>query len=240
MTKDLSISVCVPAFNEESNIDNAVEELFNTLSRCLDKFEIIIVDDGSIDLTGELAERLSKKHDQIKLIKHTENLGIGRCYRDALRIAEGKYFTWFPSDGEDTAEEILQCIILAEGGAIVTSYHTAYDRRSALRRMLSSLYTLILNTLFDQQLKYYNGLSVVLTQRARAMTLVSDGFFCNAEIILRAVKSGCRVIEMETPLAKRHSGRSKALTFGSFKRAAKDFIRILRVRKVSASAMPSG
>ncbi|MCX5705914.1 MAG: glycosyltransferase family 2 protein [Candidatus Omnitrophica bacterium] len=240
MKEEISISVCVPAFNEEKNIEKTVMGLFDALLKHLYRFEIIIVDDGSIDLTGSLAESLSRRHSQIKLLKHSINLGIGRCYRDAMRIAEGNFFTWFPSDGEDTAEEMLMCLGRAKEGAIVTSYHAEHGGRSAFRRLLSGFYTLILNSLFGQRLKYYNGLSVVSTQRVRGMILVSDGFFCNAEIIIRAIKSGCKVIEVETKLAKRLSGRSKALTCGSLKRAGIDFIRILRAGKTVSSLMFGG
>lgn len=230
MQENILISICVPAFNEEKNIIQTVDDLFNVLSCQHKEFEIIIVNDGSSDQTPGLADSLSKKYSQIKVIHHAKNFGIGNCYRDALAVANGKYFTWFPSDGEDVAIEVSQCLKHAKDGVIVISYHAAYDRRLKLRRVLSRVYTLMLNIIFRQNLKYYNGISIISTQMARAMVLVSNGFFSNAEIVIRAVKLGCKVVEVSTPLGKRISGKSKALSLRSLWMAGRDIVHILHAK----------
>jgi glycosyltransferase involved in cell wall biosynthesis len=228
MQENTVISICVPALNEESNINQAVEDLWGVLSRHFKGFEIIIVNDGSWDQTARLSKDLSIKHSQIKVINHAKNLGIGSCYRDALLIAQGNYFTWFPADGEGSTEEVLRCLPHLSEKVIVISNHLESDKRTRFRRAVSRLYTFMLNKYFNLNLKYFNGLTIISTQAARKIPLVTNGFFCNAEIIIRAIKSGYRIIELSAPLGRRLSGESKALSFGSLLRAGQDLVRIFR------------
>jgi glycosyltransferase involved in cell wall biosynthesis len=230
MRNDFVLSVCVPAFNEEANINKSVQDLIHCLSKSLEKFEIIIVDDGSRDSTSKIANDLAKKHNEIKIIVHMKNSGIGSCYRDALSIAQGDYFTWFPADCEDPVEALSSCLPYLDKDTILTTYHPDVGSRSQFRRSLSRVYTLILNGYFKLGLKYYNGLNIVPTQVVRGLNLLSDGFFCNAEIVIRGAQNGKRILEIATPLGRRSSGRSKALSCGSLLRAARDLMKILSQR----------
>lgn len=228
MGQGIFISICVPAFNEEKSILGAVEDLRSSLADYFDSLEIIIVDDGSKDDTFKLAQELAAKYPNIKTIRHAHNQGIGSCYRDALSVARGSYFTWFPADGEDVPEEIAQCLPYLEEGVIVIFNHLESDKRTKFRKAVSRFYTFVLNRHFDLHLKYFNGLSIISTAGARKMPLVASGFFCNAEIVIRAIKFGYQVVELFAPLKRRLSGKSKALSLNSLFRAAQDLIRLLR------------
>lgn len=224
--RDIYISVCVPAFNEEENIEEAVVALHSSLSQTVERFEIIIVDDASTDSTFATAQELARKYDQVKVLRHMSNRGMGSCYRDALSVAEGDYFTWFPADHENSAEEIINCIHQLKEDYIVTSYHCGQDMRPKLRRLISRLYTWILNKRFKLNLKYYNGLTIIPTKVLKAIPLKSEGFFFSAEAIIRSVRSGCQVIGLTAPLRGRISGKSKAFSLSSIFRMIKDLIRI--------------
>jgi glycosyltransferase involved in cell wall biosynthesis len=229
MDQDISLSICVPALNEEKSICRSVEDLRSGLAG-RGELEIIIVDDGSKDATFKLAQELTAKFPEVKTIRHEYNQGIGSCYRDALALARGKYFTWFPADGEDLPQEIRQCLPHLNEESIVVSHHLDSDKRTKMRRMISRFYTFVLNKHFNLKLKYFNGLSIIPTASARKMHLISDGFFCNAEIVIRAIRSGHKVVELSTPLSVRTGGKSKALSFGSLCRAARDLVHIIRSR----------
>ena len=228
MTKNLSISVCVPAFNEERNLEGGVGDLLSTLSPLVGKLEVIIVDDGSTDSTLQVAEELARKYYQVKVIHHKNNLGIGVCYRDALSVAGGDYYTWFPGDHENSAEEFIRCLPYVREDAIVTCYHYGQqDTRSVLRRCISYSYTWILNTSLGMNLKYYNGLAIIPTAILSSPPLVAEGFAFSAESIIRAVYSGYKVIELTAPLKGRACGRSKAFTLRSLCNMGKDLLHIL-------------
>ncbi|MBU0468348.1 MAG: glycosyltransferase family 2 protein [Candidatus Omnitrophica bacterium] len=229
--RNISLSVCVPAFNEEENIEEAVMDLISVLSASVERFEIIIVDDASIDSTLKIATRLSENIEQVKVLRHIKNQGIGACYRNALSVAECEYFTWFPSDHENYAKEIADCVPHLKNNCIVTSHHLEHDRRPVFRKMLSRLYTWILNKSFGMNLKYYNGLTIFPVKVLRSVSLAAKGFAFSAESIIHSAKLGCEVVELSAPLRGRNSGKSKALSLSSILRMCKDYRFIFSKRK---------
>ena len=228
----ISLSICVPVFNEEKTLKGAVEDLILTLSRYVNEIEVVIVDDASTDLSGKIAEQLSGKYSQVKLIHHQKNSGIGACYRDALAIAKGEYFTWFPSDHENPAEDFIQYFKYLEKGVIVTCHHRGQDPRPFLRRLISLTYTWVLNKTFHLDLKFYNGLTMFPASLLRSLPLVTNGFAFPAESVIRAIRQGCQVLELPSPLKKRQQGKAKALTFISFSRMARDIFRLFAGRRM--------
>ncbi|MBL7197801.1 MAG: glycosyltransferase family 2 protein [Candidatus Omnitrophica bacterium] len=224
--KNVNLSVCVPAFNEENTLKEAAEDLILNLSQQVNELEIIIVDDGSSDSTPQLAQELSAKYHQVKFIRRVKNQGIGSCYRDALAVAQGNYFTWFPSDHENSARELTKCLPFLKDDCIVTSHHRNHDSRPGFRRLISHIYTLVLNKYFRMNLKYYNGLTIIPTHVLRLAPLVADGFAFSAESIIYAVRSGCKVVELSAYLRGRACGKSKAFKIYSLWRMCKDFFRI--------------
>jgi len=224
---DISISICVPAFNEEKTLAAAVEDLISTLSLLVRELEVIIVNDGSSDSTSTIAEDLASKNPQIKVINHKNNLGVGFAFRGALAKAKCQFFSWFPGDHENSAQEFVQCLDYLSKDTLVTTHHQGYDNRSFMRRLISGAYTWILNKYFDLNLKYYNGLTIFPTEVLRSFPLVSNGFFFTAESMIKAAKEGYKVIELSAPLKKRNWGKSKALTPLSMIRLSRSFISIL-------------
>lgn len=230
MNGSISISICVPALNEESTIRLVVEDLRLTLSPYLKELEIIIVDDGSSDSTPRLIETLRREGRKIKVIYHKKNEGIGVCYRDALTIASGEYFTWFPADNENLSEELLRCLPYLRYNSAVTTHHRGNDPRPVFRRLLSYIYVWILNKYFNLNLKYYNGLTLFPVRVLRSFPLISRGFVFTAETLIRAIKYGCEVKELSFPLQSRKYGKSKSLTFTSFYQVLKDMIYLFSVK----------
>lgn len=226
----------MPAYNEAATLEDAVRDLLQTISPHVGDLEIIIVDDGSYDATAEIAARLQKKHSQIKVITHKINHGIGACYRDALRIAAGDYFAWFPADHEDPAEEFLPCLDLLASDTIVTCHHRGFDRRSRLRRGMSIFYTGLLNKIFKINLQYYNGMTIFPIKIVKSLPLVSDGFLMFSENLVRAIKQNHRVIEVAFPLKGRKAGKSKIYSFSSLWQMSKDAARILLQAKLDNSS----
>ena len=226
MKKDFSISICVPSLNEGKSLKAVVEDLLKTLSFFVQKVEVIIVDDGSTDSTVHLADQLAKECRRVKVIHHKRNLGVGVCYRDALAVAGGEYFTWFPGDHENSAEEFIQCLPYLREDTIVICHHQGQDPRSVLRRWISRSYTLILNKYFHLDLKYYNGLTIFPTPVLHSFPLIANGFIIFAESLIRAIQYGCRIVELPAELKKRKCGKSKAFTFLSFNQMMRDIFHI--------------
>lgn len=176
----------------------------------------------------QIAEQIAREHSQVRIIHHKEKLGVGTCYRDALVVAQGDYFSWFPADHENSAEEFIYCLPYLRQNTIVTCHHYGQDPRSVSRRFISHSYTLILNKIFHLNLKYYNGLTVFPTSVLSSISLFAEGFLFASETTIKAIRRGCNVIELSIPLRGRTCGKSTALTLPSFLQMAKDVFSILR------------
>ncbi len=212
MFKFNSLSVCIPAHNEEKTLRESVKDILQTMSPYIKNIELIIVSDGSTDRTPDIAEELAREYKCVKTIEHEKKSGIGVCYRDALKIATGEYFTWFPADHEDPASNFIRYLPFIDNETVVTCHRRGQDPRSSFRMLLSYVYTWTLNIYSGLHLKYYNGTAIYPVSVLRSMPIHSRGILFSAEILIRAHNLGCRIIEVPAVLKKRTSGKSKILT----------------------------
>jgi len=105
------LSVFFPAYNEEENIQNTVEEAVKVLKDAAKNWEVIVVNDGSTDKTGKIVEKLIKKYPQnVKMITHNPNRGYGAALKSGLYSSKYKYIAFTDSDGQFKFDEIYNLI----------------------------------------------------------------------------------------------------------------------------------
>ncbi|MFC1452611.1 glycosyltransferase family 2 protein [Verrucomicrobiota bacterium] len=223
----LNLSVAVPALNEEAALKSAVEDLLHELRPEVESLDIIVVDDGSTDRTGEIADALAAQHTEVRVLHHEANRGIGAAYRAALAAAKGDYFVDFRGDHENAAAEIAQTVRHARPGAMVTTHHLSSDPRPWFRKLISRTYTGLLCVLFRRKVGYFNGLTLYPTGVLREFPPVSDGFLYSAETLIRALRRGLELVELEYPLRRRETGSSSALRMSSIRQALRDIRRMV-------------
>src|SRR5205823_985346 len=98
--------------NEARNLEGAVRDVVQAAAT-FDEFEILVVNDGSSDATGQVAERLAAEVPQVVVLHHSRNLGFRAAYGTALQNARMDYFTFVPGDHEvtlDSVENILAAV----------------------------------------------------------------------------------------------------------------------------------
>jgi len=228
MRTSIALSVCVPAFNEAATLRESVDDLLANLAPVVAQLEIVIVNDGSGDETGAIAEALAAEHPGIRVRHHARNEGFGLAYREGLAAATCAYFTWFPADHENVADELVQAVAHVAPGVIVTSQHVDTDPRPMYRRIPSRMYTRILNRLTGVRVRYYNGLTIYPMEDLRRVALGAHGFAIQAETLVRVARRGLRIVELEYPLSRRVAGRSALVTGRALKQALRDVVRIWR------------
>lgn len=229
-----SVSVLVPAFNELLNLEGAVRDAIDA-SGNLDDYEILIVDDGSTDGTGDLADRLADTLPHVRTLHHEHNQGFGAAYGTALNEARMAFFTFVPGDHE-IAPESVKAIFGAIGIAdIVVPYHGTPWKRPFLRRALTWISTTQLNALFGWRLKYYQGPAVYPTELARQLPRTVQGFYFATEMLVNALVAGYSWVEVGLTHQERAYGRSKAVSISNAIKAQLILIRLwldLRVRRL--------
>lgn len=106
MRRISELSVFFPAYNEEKNIEKTVLTAKKVLERNADKWEIVIVDDGSKDKTGKISDQLAKKYKGIKVVHHSPNKGYGGALKTGFETAKYKWVAFADADGQFDFSEI--------------------------------------------------------------------------------------------------------------------------------------
>ncbi|QPJ65290.1 MAG: glycosyltransferase family 2 protein [Candidatus Nitrohelix vancouverensis] len=224
-----SLSVVMPALNEEANIMRAVKNTLEAFDDYEVDGEIIVINDGSTDRTKEIVESLIIDNtDRVRLISHDSPQGIGASFWDGVDHAQKEIVTMFPGDNENDPWEILRYLKLLEHVDIVIPFVFNKQVRSLARNALSLIYRFIINTTFMVYFNYTNG--TVLYRKSILVDLDyrSSSFFFQTDILIRTVKQGILFAEVPYRLGLRKTGVSKAVTFPSFMHVAKGYLRLVK------------
>jgi glycosyltransferase involved in cell wall biosynthesis len=212
------ITFFVPCYNEQKNVLNTLNAVLSAVSKTDLKYEILVVDDCSRDKTSEIVEQFQREHPQVSLMlrKNEVNLGLGRNYIDGAFIGHGEYYLLINGDNAEP-EETISAILAQIGKAdMVIPYFASGDNRGPGRRLLSRLFTAIVNMASGYSVRYYNG--PVLHRRYNVMRWHPDthGYAYQAETITRLLEEGMTYLEVEVSNTDRKYGMSKAFRIQNF------------------------
>ncbi len=190
------LSLFYPMFNEEGNIEEAARRALEILPRFADEYEVILVNDGSKDATGAMADRLAKGDPRIRVIHHPVNQGYGAALRSGIRAARYEWIFYTDGDNQFDLSEIEKLLPLRGDHEVVTGFRI--DRRDPWNRKLNaSIFALAVGILFglwlrdvDCAFKLYNA---SIFER---MDLTSNGAMIDVEILTRARRRGARIAEI--------------------------------------------
>jgi dolichol-phosphate mannosyltransferase len=232
-----SLSVLVPALNEERDLEATVRQLIRVVASVCEDFEIIIVNDGSTDATGAVATRLARTQPRVRVVENPRNMGLGYSYARGVREARKSHFVYVPGDNtwpEHSIGEILRHMGKAD---VVTSYATNPEVRVGFRRVISTAYTTTLNALFGLRMRYFNGLSVYPRRFLLTSPVTTWGFGFQAETLLKAIHAGLSVVEVGVPIDEAAARRSRALSLRNFLSVAKTVITTFWALRVARRRM---
>lgn len=222
------ISIVMPALNEENNISFAVQNTLKAFEDFNIDGEVIVVNDGSTDRTAEIVAQLIKTDSRVRIIHHKTPQGIGFSFWDGVDNTACEFVSMFPGDNENDPWEILQYLKLLDHVDMVIPFAFNRQARSIWRNILSFTYRFIINTTFLVNFNYTNGTVLYRTSVLKELDYRSSSFFFQTDILIRAVKRGYLFAEVPYRLGFRKTGTSKAVSFPSFLRVAKGYLRLFR------------
>jgi dolichol-phosphate mannosyltransferase len=201
--------VVILAFNEEGSLEAVVAEIDSVLQTLGRDYELIIVDDGSTDSTGAIADRLARQNMRIRVAHHPLNKGLGEAYRTGFALAQCDLITFFAADGEIPAVTIKEFTPLMEKSDMVLGY---LPRRNAslLAKSLSKAERMLLWLLFGS-FPRFQGVFMLRRALLSALELKSRGrgWTVVMELIIRASRGGYKIVSAPTEMRPRMSGKSK-------------------------------
>lgn len=246
----MKITLIVPALNEERVITETVGQFVDVVDARFADYEVLLVNDGSTDATGELMERLAANHSRIRVFHNPRNMGLGSSYRLGVAEARYDYVMLLCGDGGIPASSLPEIFSHIGSADVVIPYvKNLRDIKTPARYLLSRTYTFLLNSLFGLRLGYYNGLPVHRTELVRALEIRSDGFGFQGEILVKLLRAGCSFVQVGVDGAEK-TKRSSALRLTSVVSVTKTLLSLLwevarfdqrRVRAVMdrASTLPT-
>ena len=212
-----SVTVIIPALNEADNIVASYEKTKEALRKLNLDHEIILVNDGSEDKTGEIIEFLGSKDPKIKTIHHSSPKGMGVAYKTAIELSQKTSLLLMPGDDDLETSELMKILEAQDDNDIVVPYIDNVKNRPVKRRFFSQLFTKLINFLFNMDLKYYNGPVLHLTENLKGLNIKSDRYTYQAEILIKLVKlRKCSITHIGILSNERRPGESKAVKPSNF------------------------
>jgi len=223
-----SISVFFPCCNEAENITSLVEKTLNVVKGFSSDFEIIIVDDGSTDGTGEIADSLAAENKYIKAIHHQRNLGYGSALRSGIEAARKELIFYTDGDGQFDIAEMPQLIPLMKQYDIVSCYRI--NRCDSFIRKINALcWTKLVSVLFKLKVRDIDcAFKLYKRQIFRDMRLASTGALIDTEILARAVSNRYRITQIGVHHYPRTRGRQSGANVKVILRAFKELFKLRR------------
>lgn len=193
-----AVSLFFPMFNEEGNIGQAVDAARAALSQLAVDFEVIVVDDGSRDGTGALADRLAAADPRVRVVHHSRNRGYGAALRSGFAAARHPLVVLVDGDNQFDLGEVRLLVDAVGANDIVSGYRLT-RRDPFIRRANAFMYNRLARLLFDIPVRDVNCAFKIyrrdLLQRLLPQ-LRSTGALINVEILARGRKLGARVAEI--------------------------------------------
>jgi len=201
-----TISVIIPALNEEGNLGGTLEAVTSVVESLFREYEVIVVNDGSRDGTLRIAESWAHRNPRIRVVSHPSPRGFGYSYHSGRRLVTKEHCVMIHGDNAFSRQTLSHFLSHAGKADVICGYIANPESRSWLRRIVSSAYTGLLNALFARRLRYYNGLQIHSTEWLRTMPLESVGFGFQAELLLWAIRTRKRILQVPTWHQERPGG----------------------------------
>lgn len=229
------------AFNEEANIEAAIATVMKAAAAvALEDFEIIAVNDGSTDRTGELLAERARQDPRIRVVVNEVNGGMGVSVRRGLEIAKYGQFLLVPGDNDLSFEMIRLLLRYRNAADVVLAFPINTEDRSLWRNILSVMYRLIHVATFRVFVNYINAPGICPTATLRALPLHSRRFSIIAEYNVKLLRSGCTFAEVPGFVQNAERKGRRTVTFKNFVEVVRSFLRLCVEIHVKDRARYSG
>jgi len=214
-----SITLIIPAYNEEEGILKALENNTAVLDTFNLNYEILIINDGSNDKTPFLAKEYSSKIENIHLI-NKENGGFGSAIKKGVEEAKNEYILCVPVDSPLTRDVFQSFYSNFEKADVLVAYRKKRLGYTWRMKLNSFIFNKMVSVLFNIKLQDYNWIHAYRKSIFDKITIKYYGIFMLAEVLIKAKRNNYSIIEFPVDMIKRSGG---VATAGSWKAAWQTF-----------------
>lgn len=223
-----SISVFLPCYNEQDNVARTTEQALAVLKGLGAEFEVIIVDDGSSDATGRIADQYAERDSRVKVVHHRTNLGYGAALQSGFKAAAKELVFYTDGDGQFDISEMPPLLPLMAQYDIVSCYRLN-RQDSAVRRINGFCWTKLVCLLFGMKVRDIDcAFKLYKREIFDNIKLLSTGALIDAEILARAVRKGYRCTQKGVHHYPRAAGAQTGARPGVVFRAFKELFKLYK------------
>lgn len=203
------LSIVLPAYNEEGNIERAVREALAGAAKAGATCEVVVVNDGSRDGTAGILKSLEGELGAwLRVIDHPVNLGYGVALRDGFRATRGELVFYTDSDNQFDLGELKDFMPLMEDHDVILGYRV--DRQDPwLRKFVSGGFNGLSSLAFGMKVRDLNcSFKLFRGDLIRALPLDTPDFFIDTELVARIHRGGYRYVQRGVRHYPRTAGKS--------------------------------
>lgn len=199
-------SLCLPCYNEQEVVEEVLTGALAVLPEFMDEFEVVVVDDGSSDGTADAVQRVARRDDRVRLVRHEHNRGYGAAVATALRTAQGEWICFTDGDGQFNLLDLPQLLVDAHQADVVIGYrHRRAD--NGLRCLNALGWKWLIRCLVGLRVRDLDCAFKLFPRWAiDRLQLTSDGACISAEILTQCVRGGLSIREVPVNHFPRSAG----------------------------------
>lgn len=221
VSKLSSLSIFMPAYNEEGNIAAVVLEAVEAAKSVARAYEVIVVDDGSSDKTGDIVDKLSQSDKHIRLIKHKANRGYGGAVKSGLAAAKYDYIFFTDSDGQFHFDELARFIKAKDDADILIGYRKKRMdpfHRIFVAQVLLKIWNFVL---FGLTIRDVDCAYKLFDKKVRdSIKLTTESAITVTEFIVKAIRQGYKIKQVPVIHYERKFGKQTGGNWRVIARAA--------------------
>ena len=223
-----SLSIFFPCYNEEANVERVTRAAVASAAEFADAFEVIIVNDGSKDRTGEIADRLAAEIPQVRAVHNRPNRGYGGAVERGLTEARLEWIFFTDGDGQFDIGELPKLIDLLDRGDFAVGYRI--KRADPFIRVVNAAcWGRLVRLLFGLEVRDIDCAFKLLPKSLiDNIELHSEGALISTELLAKAASRGLRIVETGVNHYPRTAGQQ---TGASPKVILKAFYELFRLRR---------
>ncbi|MBI4093793.1 glycosyltransferase family 2 protein [Candidatus Kaiserbacteria bacterium] len=209
------LSIVIPAYNEGEHLAAVAVELTDVLRSALLDYEIVVVNNGSRDNTGDIIEQLAKGNPRIRAVHLAENRKYSGGILAGLAEAKGEVMGWAHADGQADPRDIVRLYrAMREGKCELGKAIRRERHESPWRIVQGKIWYGIFQLLFWSPYRDVNATPKLMTRRAaEILKLDSRDWFLDPEFVIKALRNKIPICEVETVWRSRKSGSTRAHLF---------------------------
>jgi glycosyltransferase involved in cell wall biosynthesis len=220
------LSLFFPCHNEAENLEALVADALAALPALATTYEVILVDDGSLDGTAAVAERIVQRHGgTVRLVRHDVNRGYGGALRSGFAAARYDYLAYTDGDRQFRIADLARLVERAEATSAPLVIGYRLQRADPpLRLVYATLYRVANRIWFGLRVRDVDCAAKLFRRDVlQNIRVHSDGAFFSAELLIRLRLAGVNALEVGVPHYPRTAGSPTGARLSVIARAVRDF-----------------